>query len=252
MTNLSPIEKINNIFVKREDLASFDNINGGKGRVISQFIKKGIDQGYTNFVTCGSRDSVQCEMVSFICECYDIQCHLFMPQGKDTTIINNIKKNQNTELIRTKVGYTNVIKKWSSDYALENNYYYIPFALECNTTININKEQVQNIPNDVERIVIPIGSGMNFISILTGLSKYKKNIPVLGVQVGLDPTKNIQKFLKATDISYTIVKSELAYDKKPKNYHLGNIELNQTYEAKCLPYLKDNDLLWIIGKEIKR
>ena len=251
MTDLSPIEKVGNIFVKREDLATFNNINGGKGRVISQFLKEGINQGYTDFVTCGSRDSVQCEMVSFICECYDIKCHLFMPQGKNTSIIESILNNNNTELIRTKVGYTNVIKKWSSDYAQENDYYYIPFALECDTTINVNKMQVQNIPDEVQRIVVPIGSGMNFISILTGLSEQNKKIPVLGIQIGLDPTKNIQKFLKTTDVPYTIIKSELAYDKKPKDYHLGDIELNQTYEAKCLPYLQDNDLLWIIGKEIK-
>ena len=39
---LSPIEKIDNIYVKREDLAIFKNINGGKGRVITYLIEQGI------------------------------------------------------------------------------------------------------------------------------------------------------------------------------------------------------------------
>jgi 1-aminocyclopropane-1-carboxylate deaminase/D-cysteine desulfhydrase-like pyridoxal-dependent ACC family enzyme len=246
----SPIEKINNIFIKREDLAIFNNINGGKGRVIQRFINQGIEQGYTDFVTCGSRDSVQCEMVSFICEEKNVKCHLFMPNGKDTPILLSIAKNSNTEVIRTKVGYTNVLKKWSSDYAKEHNYFYIPFALECTETIEINQEQVQNIPDEVKRIVVPIGSGMNFISIIKGLEKYKKDIPVLGIQIGLDPTKNIQKFLGTTTIEYSIIKSELPYAKKPTNCNISNITVNPTYEAKCLPYLQDNDLFWVIGKEL--
>ena len=247
---LSPIEKVNNIFIKREDLAIFDNINGGKGRVITEFINDGLNQGYTKFVTCGSRDSVQCEMVSAICEYHNLQCYLFMPNGQDTAVLKQIYKNSNTELIRTKVGYTNVLKRWSFDYAQEHNYFYIPFALECEKTIQINQEQVQNIPNQVKRIVVPIGSGMNFISIIKGLEKYNINIPVIGIQVGLNPAKNIQIFLNDTPIQYEIIKSELPYNKKPKIYHIENIELNQTYEAKCIPFLQNDDLLWIVGKDL--
>lgn len=248
--SLSLVEKVNDIYVKREDLAQFKNINGGKGRVITYLIEQGIEQGYTDFVSCGSRDSVQCEMISFVCECYEINCHLFIPSGHDTSMIQHIKNNSHTTLIRTDVGYLSTIKKQSLDYANNNNYFYIPFALEDEITIEINKDQVQNIPDEVKRIVVPIGSGMNFISILKGLEEYNKNIPVLGVQIGLDPTKNIQKFLGNTNIQYEIVKSELPYNKHSKEYKLGNISLNKTYEAKCLPYLKSGDLLWIIGKEL--
>ncbi len=248
--NLSSVEKIDNIYVKREDLAQFKNINGGKGRVITYLIEQGMEQGYTDFVSCGSRDSIQCEMISFVCECYEVNCHLFIPSGHDTPMIQQIKNNPHTTLIRTDVGYLSTIKKQSLDYANDNNYFYIPFALEDEITIEINKEQIQNIPDEVKRIVVPIGSGMNFISILKGLEEYNKNIPVLGIQVGLDPTKNIQKFLGNTNIQYEIIKSELPYDKHPKEYKLGNISLNKTYEAKCLPYLKAGDLLWIIGKEL--
>ena len=240
--SLSLVEKINDIYVKREDLAIFKNINGGKGRVITYLIEQGIEEGYTDFVSCGSRDSVQCEMISMICECYEVQCHLFIPSGSDTPIITQMKNNHNTKIIRTDVGYVSTIKKQSLDYANNNDYFYIPFALEDEITIEINKEQVQNIPNEIQRIVVPIGSGMNFISIIKGLEEYNKNIPVLGVQIGLDPTKNIQKFLGNTTIHYEIIKSELAYNKKAKEYKLGDIKLNRTYEAKCLPYLKPNDL----------
>ena len=247
---LSPIERINDIYIKREDLALFNIINGGKGRVIDFFLKQALNQGYTDIVTCGSRDSVQCQMVSAACQYYNLSCHLFMPNGQTTPILHYIQQNKNTELIRTKVGYTNVLKKWSNDYAKEHNYFYLPFALECPETITLNQEQVQNIPSNITRIVIPIGSGMNFISILNGLEKYKIKIPVLGIQIGLDPKNNLKKFLNAPSISYEILQSDLSYNKKPKNCLLGSINLNSTYEAKCLPFLKPNDLFWIIGAEL--
>ena len=248
--NLSLVEKVGNIYVKREDLAEFKNINGGKGRVITYLIEEGIEQGFVDFVTCGSRDSVQCEMLSLACEYYDVNCHIFMPSGHDTPIINQIRRNTRTQLIRTDVGYVSTLKKQSLTYAEENNYFYIPFGLEDQITIEINKTQVQNIPDEVKRIVVPIGSGMNFISILKGLEEYNKIIPVIGIQIGLDPTKNIQKFLGTTNIPYKIIKTDLTYNKQAKEYMLGNIKLNKTYEAKCLPYLQPNDLFWIIGKDL--
>ncbi len=248
--NLSLVEKIGDIYVKREDLMDFHGINGGKGRVIDYLINQGIEQGYVDFVSCGSRESVQCEMLSAICENYDVNCYLFMPSGHDTPIITQIAKNSRTQIIRTDVGYVSTLKKQSMTYAEENNYFYIPFGLEDEISIKINKSQVQNIPDEVKRIVVPIGSGMNFISILKGLEEYDKKIPVLGVQIGLDPLKNIQKFLGTTTIPYEIVKTELSYNKQAKEYMLGNIKLNKTYEAKCLPYLKSNDLFWIIGKDL--
>lgn len=56
--NLSPVEKVDGIYLKREDLVTFNNTNGGKARVIDYLIKEGIEEGYSDFVSCGSRTSV--------------------------------------------------------------------------------------------------------------------------------------------------------------------------------------------------
>ena len=248
--NLSTVEKVDNIYLKREDLVTFNNTNGGKARVIDYLIQEGIKEGYSAFVSCGSRTSVQCEIISAACEYYEVDCYLFIPSGHDTASTKYMQSHSHTTLMRTDAGYLSVIKKQSREYADAKEYFYIPFALEDEIAIDINKDQVQNIPKEVSRIVVPIGSGMNFISIIKGLEYYNKNIPVLGIQTGLDPTKNIEKFLGKTEIQYEIIKSELPYDKKADNYKIGSLELNRIYEAKCLPYLKNNDLLWIIGKDL--
>lgn len=51
-------------------------------------------------------------------------------------------------------------------------------------------------------------------------------------------------------VKYTILKSELPYEKKAENYKLGNLELDKIYEAKCLPYLQKGDLLWVVGRRL--
>ena len=51
-------------------------------------------------------------------------------------------------------------------------------------------------------------------------------------------------------MKYTIVKSDLDYEKEAKIFNIGNVELDKIYEAKCLPFLRDGDLLWIVGKRL--
>lgn len=248
INELTPVEYINNIYFKREDKFNIFNVCGGKARSAYQLISDGIERGYTHFVTAGSRHSPQCEIVSCICENLNVHCHLFMPKGKETSVIKTINNNYLSEIHRTKIGYNSVICKWSRDFSEENNYYYIPFGMECFNNIEITKHQVKNIPNQVKRIIIPVGSGMSFISVLNGLEYYKRtDIEVLGVSVGKDITKNIEKYLNAPNIKYTIVKSEVPYDKDIKDNILCGITLDKTYEAKCISYVKPNDMLWIVG-----
>lgn len=249
INNLTPIEKINNVYIKREDKFIINDVCGGKTRSAYELIINGIEQGYTNFVTAGSRQSPQCEIVSYLCEYLNVKAHLFMPKGKDTSVIKNINNNSNSTIHRTKVGYNSVICKWSNDYAIENNFYYIPFGMECEENIKVTQHQVKNIPNDIKRIIMPIGSGMSFVSVLNGLELYQKyNINVVGIQIGKDVQKTLKKYLNAPHIHYEIINSELKYAQIPKNTTIGNIELDPTYESKCIPYLKDNDLFWIVGK----
>ena len=62
--------------------------------------------------------------------------------------------------------------------------------------------------------------------------------------------KTLDKYLNAPNISYQIVESKLSYEKEANEYMIGDLELDKIYEAKCLPYLKDGDLLWIVGKRL--
>lgn len=257
--DLTPVEKVNGIYLKRDDQFEIYNVRGGKARSAYMLIRNGIEKGYKKFVTAGSRFSPQCEIVSYLCQGLGLKNYLFMPKGKETSVIEHINQNNLSTIFRTNAGYNNVICSYAKKYAEENNCFYIPFGMECQENIEITKHQVQNIPKEVKRIVMPVGSGMSFISVLSGLYYYKMyDKEIVGVSVGKDVTKNLKKYLpceyfgelfnNVQKIKYTIIKSELDYEEFAPVYNIGNVELDRVYEAKCLPYIKTGDLLWIVGK----
>ena len=62
--------------------------------------------------------------------------------------------------------------------------------------------------------------------------------------------KEVSQGEEDPNIDYEIVKSELDYYKEPKDFIIDGVELDKTYEAKCLPYIESNDCLWIVGKRL--
>ena len=254
-TELTPVIKRGNHYYKCEDEFVVNGVCGGKARVVMSLVQEGIMNNKKDFVTCGSRDSRQCEVVGRICEYYGVKSHLFMPSGKDTDISTSLSNTKGATIHRTKVGYNNVLIHDSYAYAKDNDFYYIPFGLECQQTIDINMHQVQNIPDDVKRIIVPCGGGMNMLAIIKGLEYYKKaDKEVIGVVVGKKP--NIFAKYLPNDmfdnihVKYSFMYYPFDYHTKPKERMVDGIELDEVYEAKCIPFLQDGDLMWIVGRKI--
>jgi 1-aminocyclopropane-1-carboxylate deaminase/D-cysteine desulfhydrase-like pyridoxal-dependent ACC family enzyme len=94
-----------------------------------------------------------------------------------------------------------------------------------------------------------VGSGMQLAGVLQGLINYGKKIPVLGVVVGADPVKRLNKYAPVFwQQMVELVTVTIDYSVHIKDNIINDIELDPVYEAKCLPYLTSGDLLWIVGK----
>lgn len=251
ISDCSPIQydTKSGIWLKRDDLFEVCNMHGGKARAAYQIITNLLNNGYKTIVTAGSRHSPQCEIVSFICENFGVDCKLFMPIGKETSVIRNVLKNSHTQIIRVKPAYNNVLSAKSFKYAVENNFGYVPFGMECAENVNITQNQVLNLPKEAKRIIVPVGSGMTFSSITNGLFINKMfNYEIVGVRVGKDPSKIIQKYSPFNRLlNCKIVTSKHNYSTEIKA-DIDDVELDPIYEAKCFDYLKPGDVLWIVGK----
>lgn len=252
LDELTPVEYYEDegVWLKRDDMFEIYGVRGGKARSAYQVILELLKQGYKTIVTAGSRQSPQCEIVSFICESMGVDCKLFMPFGGDTSVITNIKNNSHTEIIRVRPGYNNIIVARAREYAENRGCGYVPFGMECARNVEVTSEQVRNIPMECSRVVVPVGSGMSFSSIVTGMSKYGIEKPLLGVRVGKDPTKIINEYAFGLDLmDYEIVESSVDYH-DPVEAYVGGYNLDPIYEAKCFEFLERGDLLWVVGHRV--
>lgn len=249
---LTPVEYYNKegIWLKRDDLFEVCGVRGGKSRSAYQVINSLLKEGYETIVTAGSRQSPQCEIVSYICESLGVKCKVFMPFGGDTSVIKHIKENSNTEIIRVRPGYNNIIVARAREYAESRNCGYVPFGMECEENVIVTSKQVVNLPKEAKRLVIPVGSGMSFSSVVTGLVQTGIEIPILGVRVGKDPTKIIQEYAFGLGfLDYQMVQSNVDYHDSVEAY-VGDYRLDPIYEAKCREFLREGDCLWVVGKRV--
>ena len=246
--SLSPIEYYNGIYLKRNDLSEFGGCYGGKAECVYDFI---VGAKVKKFVTCGSRDSLQCDIVSQMCENVGYECHIFVPLGKDTPTIDNITKRSMSTLHKIDKGYTVVIKSRSEKFAKQNGMTYIPFGMEHINSIEIISKQVENIPKEVERVVVPVGGGITLCGVLKGLHDFKRSdLSVLGVMTGKRPDKLLKSFQFGVPyelIPYQKDVSPLKMYSMKTNCAIRDVKLDPIYEGKCAPFLRENDLLWIVG-----
>jgi|ETNvirnome_2_300_1030623.scaffolds.fasta_scaffold12594_2 1-aminocyclopropane-1-carboxylate deaminase/D-cysteine desulfhydrase-like pyridoxal-dependent ACC family enzyme len=248
---ITPIEQKDSYWIKRDDTYNIANAWGGKARSCWELSKKATK----GLVTAGSRHSPQINIVAHIAKELKLPFNAHTPQGplgEELTQAQSL----GAKIIQHKAGYNTVIIARAKQDALENDYTYIPFGMECWEAVKQTANQVQNIPVGVKRIVISIGSGMSFCGVLQGLQDGNYDIPILGVIVGANPLKRIAKYApKDWADRSTLVTSKHKYQHHINKFFF-DVLLDPIYEAKCYEYLKEGDLLWSVGirttkKEIK-
>jgi len=120
--------------------------------------------------------------------------------------------------------------------------------MECEEAVQQTRTQVRNIPREIKRLVIPVGSGMSLAGVLWGMKDCGLSVPVLGVRVGADPRKQLAKYAPRDWAGMVkLVNSSSDYHKPADTTRRCDIALDPIYEGKCVAFLKPGDLLWIVG-----
>lgn len=240
---LTPVEKIDGIYFKRDDLFSVAGVSGGKARTCWYLAK-----GAKGIITAGSRQSPQIKIAAYIAKELGIPCRAHCPQGELSIPLKQAKA-AGCEIIQHKAGYNSVIiKRATDDVKANNGFTYIPFGMQCTEAVNQTRQQVQNIPRNIDQIVITIGSGMSAAGLLYGLQDIKLNVPVFGICVGASPIKRLNMFAPPFwHQTLELFNAGIDYHKESELTEYHGIELDPIYEAKCIPWIHKNTLMWIIG-----
>src|SRR5262245_12825514 len=237
----TPIEAHGKFWLKRDDLYEFAGVRGGKVRTC-----RALADGAPGLITAGSRASPQVNIVAHVARALGVPCRVHVPGGALAPEVVAARE-CGAEVVQHSPGYTSVIIARGREDAKACGWREIPFGMECGEAVQQTAAQVGDWPDGVRRVVVPVGSGMTLAGVLAGLDRAGRDTPVVGVVVGGDPTKRLDRFAPAWRGRCTLVRSPLDYHAPAPVDRLGDVVLDPIYEAKCLPFLVAGDLLWCVG-----
>ena len=284
---LTPVEKIGDIWLKREDKFAPlgpGNINGSKLR---QLIWLMTQQPITGIVSGAVMQSPQLVMAATVAKHLKVPCHQFSG-GRRNSVLAAEALGAETHLVNP--GYAATLNPKARQFANEHGFLWI----ETNITIEhkssqaerieafhrVGSEQCRNIPDHIENLFIPAGSCNSLTSILYGLGRFKpkslKNILLFRIMKNAGKRRNWtnqrldiirQVSGEALALPYTFTEYALVddgyctyADLMPFNYN--GVLAHPRYEGKCLNYINDNlpifrhlldekTMFWIIGSELR-
>jgi len=235
------------LWLKRDDTFSVAGITGGKVRTCLALAAAGLPD--VALVTAGGRHSPQVSIVARVGQLLgrEVRCHV--PAGQPGPELDDAVAH-GASLVPHRPGYNSVLVARARADALESNACLIPFGMECREAVEQTAGQVANVPADVRRVVIPVGSGMSLAGVLAGRVAQDMHWPVLGVVVGASPEARLDRWAPGWrwDGSVQLNWHPSDYGTPARMPYLAGIGLDPFYEAKCLPYLRPGDLLWIVGR----
>lgn len=275
---ITPVEEIGGLLYKRDDLyMPFDDIplSGGKVRQAIYLIGNNYeyirDECNGQVYTASAITSPQGIIISKVASAFGFQSHIYLGTGS----YKSIRENPLTMQILMMGGRIHLNKGCGYDSMLSSKIKKLQeggeklFHVKFGINLEQNPEailgsigyQVQNIPKDLDYLIIPCGSCITMSGIIRGLLEYDIHPKhIVGIQIsGYDRTKQLRSIL-GDDLDR--VPWELRISKEfdyhtPCNIWLENgIRLDVLYEAKAYHYMqnfmldeiKDKKVLfWIVG-----
>jgi 1-aminocyclopropane-1-carboxylate deaminase/D-cysteine desulfhydrase-like pyridoxal-dependent ACC family enzyme len=270
---LTPIEEYDSVLFKRDDLfMPFPNerINGGKVRQAINLIYHNLDlirNEYNSKVatSCGIH-SPQGMIVSRVAKAYNLGC--FVGYGRvlpetlsENKFVKEIFRNNGTAKRIAKQGFDKVVTfhlRELRDEGQGKNFFIIKFGIDIDRNPVVNDciaNQVENLPDNLDNLVIPCGSGITSGAILRGIKKYGKKVKTIYV-VHISGEERRNDIRKIEDsVPYIYVKGTgYRYGQPVKQTVAEKLELDCIYEAKAYDWMikhidskKERTLFWCVG-----
>ncbi len=239
---LTPVTAGEGIWLKRDDAFEIHGARGGKVRACLAYAQKRPGA----LVTASARVSPQSFCVAAVAGALGRACRVHTAWGNATPELARARA-LGASIIAHRPGYTSVITRRATDDASQGEAVLIPFGMACAEAIEATASQTSNLPDQVNRLVMPVGSGVSLAGVLWGLKQSARRLPILGVVVGAAPTKRLDQWAPSDwreDV--TLIDAGVAYE-RPASVSIGGVTLDPIYEAKCAQFLADGDCLWIVG-----
>jgi hypothetical protein len=243
--DLTPILSVDDgMWVKADHLYSWRDAMGGKARGARRLLE---GRQIPGIVSSGSRSSEQALVLAQIARALRARLRFHLPSGSPGESVREAAKIW-AELVPHTPGYASVVRRRAQLDAQSRGWFYIAPGIESEDMIDATASQVRDIPPEVRRIVVAVGSGVSCAGLLRGIARLERPIPVLGVMCGGSPLHVLRKWAPGWQERLTLVPSGRPYTNHVSGVQIGGVALNAVYEAKAAPFLEQGDLLWVVGK----
>jgi len=248
LSRITPWEECaSGVWLKRDDTFEVAGVRGGKVRTCLALAEAALERGAEGLVTAGSRQSPQVNIVAQIGRALRVPVRAYVPFGRPGSELE-LAALAGARLIPTRPGYNGVLAARARQDADLSGYGLIPFGMECAEAVEATRQQARDLPPEVDRLVVPVGSAMSLAGILWGLLDGDRRVPVLGVCVGADPERRLD--LWAPPLWRALVElapARLPYAAAAPDASYFGVDLDPHYEAKCVPELRFGDGFWLVG-----
>jgi len=270
---LTPVQNHEGLWLKREDLFKpfgERGVNGGKLRQCWIMLEK-IKDSYSGTISCCSIHSPQGPISAAVSNHFGLDSDVYF----GNVLPETLEKAPMVKLIRHYGGKPSVHPKQfrqvnlyhlAKQVAPEENKFIIAYGFNLSqfpeAILDAVSNQVENIPDELDNLVITCGSGITSTGVLIGLKRFNKKVgKIYFVATAPSREEKIKKTIaeQGLDIEYEMVdlfhRPGFSYDKQVKA-KLGEIELHPNYEAKTYTWMvtesklnrfNNKTLFWIVG-----
>lgn len=255
---LTPVDRMGNFYVKREDLAHWVSLDLPSGSKVRQYLKMantctGPPQGDAIYyppcppciVGC-SANSCQQIYVAATARTLDTKGIIYVPSRKHRTSATAYCDFMGAEIVYVKPGYLSVVRARAKARAKELRQVV---GWNPELAIEDTAQQCSNIPDDVKRIVVASGSGLTAAGILRGLQRNMRQISLIVVATSSQGTHaNIEAKAKVPYIHHMVRITPVSpYDAYVCARLPDGTPMDPFYSAKTIKYLQQGDMLWPPG-----
>ena len=231
-------------------------------------------------ITAGSVHSPQSANIAKVAEFHQVKCITCVggtkPENLDKHHMMKLTKHYGCEIkIVAGHGMSNVIHARMRELAKDNGYMVIEQGelLEKNPSemFYATADQVENIPDELDNLVVASGVGIQLMGILLGLKKFNKKVKrIHSICVGPTREKHMKRYenelLKESgDLvwerpaslnlnEFTMLSHKSPYG-KGHDYMVNGSYIDDIYEGKAYQWMLDNvdtknekTLFWCVGK----
>jgi 1-aminocyclopropane-1-carboxylate deaminase/D-cysteine desulfhydrase-like pyridoxal-dependent ACC family enzyme len=280
---LTPVEERGGRLFKREDLyVGAGGVNGGKLRACRHLIGRGAAAGAPEVISAASVLSPQNAMAAVVAAELGMRCTVILGGSKPDTAAKHpsvaIALAAGAQVEHVPVGYNPYLQK-AAAARLEQTKggYWLRYGIttpdgaslaELRAFHTVGADQVANLPDQVETLVVPFGSGNSAVGVLYGLAQVRRPARLQRiVLVGIGPDRRGWLHQRLTLLGVAAAAPLEHLDLHGSGYArygdrmaatVDGIVMHPTYEGKVVRYLDQHNppwwsrrdgstCLWIVG-----